>query len=170
MQPEYIIEKLTTQHKKSSFSCGIALLDDFLKTNASQQAKKLLNVTYVLSKIDDPLVIGYYTLTATSIPLESLPDNISKKLPRYPSLPATLLGRLAIDKQYKGKNLGKALLYDALEKALEYSEKIGSIAVTVDAINNSAISFYEKYGFIKFYDCKDKLFLPMKTIQKLMEA
>ena len=95
-------------------------------------------------------VNGYYSLTATSISLELLPDNIAKKLPRYPSLPATLLARLAIDKQYQGKKLGK-IIFDALEKFLEASKKIGSTAVTVDAINDSAIFFYENHGFCKFW-------------------
>lgn len=90
-------------------------------------------------------------------------------MPRYQSLPATLLGRLAVDKKYKGKNFGKVLLYDALKKSLENSKEVGSIAVIVDAINELAISFYEKHGFIKFQNSKDKLFLLMPTIKTLVE-
>jgi GNAT superfamily N-acetyltransferase len=169
VQVKYSIEQLTSLNGKASFSCGIESLDDFLKTKASQQAKKRLSATYVLLENDALTVIGYYTLTATSIPLDLLPADISKKFPRYPSLPATLLGRLAVDGKYQGKNLGHVLLYDALKKSLEYSESIGSMAVTVDAINDAAILFYKKYGFIHFVDCKDKLFLPMLTIRQLVE-
>lgn len=168
-QEQYSIELLNQTHEKSFFSCGIDSLDDFLKTQASQQAKKNLSVTYVLLEKSILKVIGYYSLSSTSISLDLLPKDVAKKLPRYPSLPATLLGRLAVDKAYQSKKLGKILLYDALKKSLEYSRVVGSMAVIVDAINDSANAFYEKFGFIKLSNCKDKLFLPTLTIRILVE-
>lgn len=169
MALRYTIEKLAQRHERTTFSCGIDLLDDFLKTKANQQAKKRLSATYVLLESGANKVIGYYTLSATSIPLELLPKDILRKLPRYPSVPATLLGRLAVDTEYQGQRLGKVLLYDALEKSLIASDNIGSMAVMVDTINDIASRFYEKLGFIKFPECKNKLFLPMLTIKQLVE-
>jgi len=122
----------------------------------------------VLLENKEPTIIGYYTLASTSISLSLLPNNIAKKLPRYPSVPAILLGRLAIDAGYQGKHLGAAVLFDALEKSLEYSENIGSMAIVVDAINDHAIAFYEKHGFISLEDCKNNLYLPMATVKELI--
>jgi GNAT superfamily N-acetyltransferase len=113
--------------------------------------------------------MGYYTLSAHSVLLEMLPESVRKKLPRYPSVPATLLGRLAVDKRHQGQNLGGHLLIDALRRSLEISRKMASLAVIVHAKNSQAICFYEHYGFLSFTDTPHRLFLPMATIDQLWE-
>lgn len=111
-------------------------------------------------------VIGYYTLSAYAIRPGDLPDRIARKLPRYPNLPATLIGRLAVDKRHHRKGFGEELLMDALKRSLESTSRIGSVAVVVEAENEGAIEFYRTYGFIQFPGAPHKLFLPMQTIRE----
>ncbi len=112
---------------------------------------------------------GYYTLSSHSIDLGELPAHVARKLPRYPLVPATLLGRLAVDRRYKGQELGERLLVDALRRALTQSAQIAA-AVTVDAIDDPAARFYGHFGFIPFPDRPDRLFLLMKTIAALFRT
>jgi len=115
-------------------------------------------------------VIGYYTLSSYTINPGELPDEVARKLPRYPNLPATLIGRLAVDAQYHGKGFGGELLLDALKRCFATTSEVGSLAVVVEAENEKAIQFYQSYGFIRFPDHGDKLFLPMPTIRALFET
>ena len=164
----YCIELLNDHHHKANFSCGVDSLDRYLTQEAGQHKRKRVAATYVLTYNEAPEIIGYYTLSSTSVDLGLLPEKIGKKFPRYPMLPATLLGRLAIDKNYQGKNYGELLLIDALKRSFEASGQVGSIAIIVDAESDSVINFYKKYGFILLSACKNKLFLPMKSIEQLL--
>ncbi len=107
-------------------------------------------------------IAGYYTLSAASIALEKLPHDLIKKLPRYPELPATLLGRLARDISYKGQGIGNLLMVDALKRANESSSIIGSVAVITDPKDERAEQFYAEFGFKRLDD--RRMFLPMKVI------
>jgi len=112
---------------------------------------------------------GFYTLSNAGIPRAVIPEEISKKLPRaYESLPVTLLGRLAINEKNKGQGLGKLLLIDALKRSYKVSKVIGSMAVIVDPIDENAVKFYHRFGFILLPDSQ-KMFLPMKTIEQLLK-
>jgi GNAT superfamily N-acetyltransferase len=161
------IEPLGKKHDRLVFSCGDEALDTYLKIRASQEAKKKIATTFVMVDSQTSAVIGYYTLLATSILLADLPDETTKKLPKYPHVPATLLGRLAIDGRFQGRGYGELLIIDALRRALQATTEVASYAVVVDAINERARSFYEHYEFCAFPDRKLRLFLPMKTIADL---
>lgn len=166
---EYSISIINNEHdKKKTFSCGIESLDKYLKQQASQDVRRNINITYILSKSESNSVAGYYTLSSSSVSTKSLPEALSSKLPRYPTVPVTLLGRLAIDQNHQGRNLGELLLLDALTQSYNNSTQIGSWAVIVDAINQKAEEFYKKYEFIQFPDTPNRLFLPMSTIEKLI--
>lgn len=117
----------------------------------------------------DECIAGYYTLTSSSIRLDDLPPELVKqlKLPRYPILGATLIGRLARDLTFKGQGLGEILLSDALKLSLAMSKKIASVGVIVDAKDDNAHGFYRSFEFIAFPDSTSRLFLPMQTIAKL---
>jgi GNAT superfamily N-acetyltransferase len=162
-----IIEPLSKKHDRMVFSCGDDTLDTYLKRRASQEAKKNIATPFVMVDSLTRAVIGYYTLSATSILLADLPDETARRLPKYPHVPATLLGRLAIDSRYQGRGYGEFLIIDALRRALQATTGVGSHAVVVDAINECARSFYEHYEFCTFSDRKLRLFLPMKTIADL---
>jgi len=167
--PIYGIEALNKKHEKKNFSCGLETLDRYLTQQAGQDARRRVTATYVLTENSSEIITGYYTLSSTSIGLGALPKEIIKKLPRYPTLPATLLGRLAIDRKIQGKRFGEQLLIDALKRSLELSNKVASMAVVVDAKNNGAIRFYKHYGFTQFPESQNRLFLPMDTIVQLWD-
>jgi predicted GNAT family N-acyltransferase len=109
--------------------------------------------------------VGYYTLCATGIEIQDLPPQLVKKLPRYPVVPATLLGRLAIDERYQGQGLGSFLLFDALARSL--SSEIASYAVVVDALDEKASIFYQQHQFVAFPNQPQRLYLPMATIASM---
>ena len=123
--------------------------------------------TFVLVPEGTKTIAGYYSLSSTSIRLDRLPSEVARKLPKYPDVPATLLGRLAVDLRHRGEGYGEFLLVDALKKSLEQSGKIGSAVVMVDAKNDAAKTFYTQYGFLALADQPYRLFLPMKTVEQL---
>ena len=161
---------LEKKHKRNKFDCGIAALNDYIKFQASQDVKRKLSVCFTFVDRND-VVKGYYTLSGNSIPLTDIPKKFSKKFPKsYSNIPVILIGRLAVDKTISGKGYGEFLLLDALKESYDVSKnKIGAVAVVVDPIDDNAVSFYGKYGFIKLTD-SGKMFLPMKTIAKLFET
>ena len=161
------IAPLHAHHDRAGFSCGVNALDDYLKKRAGQDARKRIAAPFVLTNTGDTRVIGYYTLSAISILLDDLPPEIVRKLPRYPGVPATLLGRLAVDSNYRGLRLGEHLLMDALHRSLAHSGDIASFAVVVDAIDEEAERFYGRYEFRAFPDQAGRLFLPMRKIAQL---
>lgn len=164
----YLIEPLGKEHNKASFSCGISELDKFLKEQASQQMRKKMSTTYVLTQNGEMEIMGYYSLAAYGINTKLLPQHITKRLPKYDQAPATLLGRLAVNNHYQGLGIGEYLLVSALQKSYDISQLQGSLCVIVEAINQNAVNFYKKYGFIQFDDNKNNLFITMKTISDLL--
>lgn len=152
---------------KNDFACGNILLDTYLKAQAGQDVKRKLSACFVSVDNKTGLIQGYYTLSSNSIPLAIVPDNYKKHLPdSYSSIPATLLGRLAVDSRFKGLGIGKMLLIDALSRSYEISISVGSFAVVVDPLNEEAEKYYTRFGFILLPD-SHKMFLPMKTVEKL---
>jgi predicted GNAT family N-acyltransferase len=119
---------------------------------------------------DGRTVAGYYTLSQYSVDLVSLPIDIAKRLPKYPEVPATLLGRLAVSQDHRGQRLGEFLLLDALHRAWQQSTLVASTAVVVDAKDEPAQRFYEHFDFIRLPGTPNRLFLPMDTIAKLFRA
>lgn len=155
-------------HDRASFDCGVSALNDFLKSYASQNQSKNIARTYVAvlpEEIKSPKTIyGYYTLSSGQINFDQLPESTKSKLPRYP-VPVARIGRLACDKHLRGQGVGEFLLRDALINILEISERIATFAVIVDAKNDNAKSFYEKYGFTALQDSELTLFLAVDTIK-----
>jgi predicted GNAT family N-acyltransferase len=164
--PSVKIEPLARKHDRAAFSCGYEELDRYIKERASQEAKKKISASFVLVESEDNTVIGFYNLSATSILLCDLPEKTAK-LPRYPDVPATLLGRLAVDSRYKGRRHGELLLMDALRRAFQATSDVASFAVVVDPKDKKSRSFYEHYEFVAFPDQKLRMFLPMITIADL---
>ncbi|GAA4279465.1 GNAT family protein [Aquimarina mytili] len=162
-------ENLKSSHCREDFCSGKELLDNYIKKQANQDIKKKLSVCNVIIENEDEKekVKGYYTLSNSGIPRKMIPENYQRKFPKsYTTIPVTLLGRLARDKNFNGKRAGEFLLMDALYQCYLAAKKIASFAVIVDPIDKEAESFYEKYGFEFIPDSK-KMFLPMKTIDQL---
>jgi len=163
---KFAFEPLGQQHNRAAFSCGVESLDSYLRKQAGQDARKRAAAPFVLT-YDGRTIAGYYTLSQYAIELEDVPEEVAKKLPKYPLAPATLLGRLAVSIDFRGKGLGQALLMDALYRSLALSEQIASTGVIVDAKDELAHAFYLKYGFIDLPKVDKRLFLPMATIERL---
>jgi hypothetical protein len=166
LSPEYVVP-LKKRHDRSDFDCGNEELNRYLKQQARQDAEKYVAAPFVLVESDGPAVRGYYTLSSSRIPLDDLPTELAKKLPRYNSLPVTLLGRLARDMNIPDKGVGEFLLLDALHRSLQHAQHIASMAVIVDAKNAEAEGFYKHFNFLPFQLAPLRLFLPMKQIEAL---
>lgn len=170
IEPTYLIEAFSKQHDRTGFSCGIESLDRYLHQQINQDLKRNAAAPFVLIEQSSPKVLGYYTMSAFSVALQNIPENLQKQLPRYPQVPATLIGRLAVDQTLRGKRLGEKLLINALRRAFASRKQIASAVVVVDAINESAVAFYSKYGFMTIKNEPNRLFLSMNTISKLPES
>ena len=161
----FITVPLDSAHKKENFNCGKGLLDAYLHKQAKQDVKRRLSACFILP--DENEIKGYYTLSTAAVDRRLLPQEIIKKLPPSCSdLPAILLGRLAVSKNYQGRGLGEFMLMDALKRSYFISMQVGSMAVIVDPLDEEAVKFYEKYDFISLPD-SGKMFLPMATIATL---
>lgn len=166
MTDTFVIEPLAAPHDRSAFSCGVDALDRYLR----QQAGRTFAIAFQIAPVATPqhsqtVVAGYYTLAAASIPLTDLPGDLANRLPRYPVLPAALIGRLAVDRQYLGRSLGAALLFDAIERSLKADPAI--FALIVDAKNDVAADFYRHFGFASFAGRPARLFLVLSTAARL---
>jgi GNAT superfamily N-acetyltransferase len=160
------IELLSQSHDRAAFSSGNDDLDRYFRERAGQDQKRRISAVFVLHDVANNTVAGYYTLSACQVEPGSLPNELAKRLPRRP-LPATLLGRLATDLRYRGQGLGGLLLVNALSRAANASRGIGSMAVIVDAKDDQARGFYERYGFQRFADDLYRLFLPIADAERV---
>jgi predicted GNAT family N-acyltransferase len=162
------IEPLGNQHDRAAFSCGEPSLDDYLKKTAKQDQRRNVAQVFVATGPKPGNIMGYYTICATSIDLGRLPQEQAKRLPRYPLVPASLIGRLAAHVDHRGMGLGEALLVDALRRIAGAANEMGIYAVVVDALDH-AVGFYARYGFLEFPKTPNRLFLPIKTIRDLFD-
>lgn len=151
----YRVERLGKHHDRKAFRCGSESLDRYFRERATQDEQRRLALCFVAVAEQDDAVAGFYTLAATSIALDGLPADRAKRLPRYPSVPGVLLGRLTVATHHQGKGLGGAFVVDALMRAA-HSEIVGHLMV-VDAKDEAAIRFYAHLGFEALPDDKRRL-------------
>jgi predicted GNAT family N-acyltransferase len=160
------LRPLDEQLDRSGFDSGSPELDRYFHFQAGQDAKRRVAAPFVLFGQDEK-ILGYYTLSAYGIRLSDLPEEIAKRFPKYPILPATLLGRLAISREHQGRKLGQFLLMDALKRSYENTRDVGSVGVVVDALDARAEAFYRHHEFSPMAGHSSKLFLAMATIRRL---
>lgn len=151
---------LDTAYDRTEFNSGSEPLDRYLKEQVTQDVRRRIVACYVALD-DGQRIAGYYTLASASLLLADLPATTAKKLPRYPTVPAVRMGRLAVDQAFKGRGLGGALLADALARAAR--SEIAAYALMVDAKDKAAEAFYRHHGFIVLPDSTLTLFLPLAT-------
>jgi len=161
-------EQLAKYHRREDFSCGVEVLDRYLKQQANQDLRRDLAVPYVLVEVATGHIAGYYTLSSFGIDPTSLPEGEARRIGRYALIPAIIIGRLARDLRYRGQGIGELLLVDALRRCWVLSKQMGAWAVVVDAKDDAARQFYERYGFLRTIDDADRLFLPLKTIERTL--
>jgi len=162
----YRIEPLGEHHNRAAFSSGVEALDRYLQRHAAQDISKRVAAAFVITP-DGKTIAGFYTLSVHVLVLANLPQSVAKKLPRYPNVPATLLGRLAVSRDFRGQGLGELLLVDAFKRVLANSREVASAAVVVDAKGARARDFYLRQDFIPLLSQPNRLFYLVKTIAKL---
>ncbi len=159
------IDPLDAGHDRSGFSCGVPALDRYIREQAGQDARRRVAAPFVASA-DGVKVLGFYTLSATAIQLTDVQAALAKQLPRYPRLPATLLGRLATDLSARGFGLGRLLLVDAIMRAVR--SEIASFALVLNAKNETAAAFYERESFIRLPGTPIRLLRRMNDLAGLV--
>jgi ribosomal protein S18 acetylase RimI-like enzyme len=157
---------LGAEHDRGSFRCGEEALDRYLQTQATQDIRRRIANCFVAVDAATGQIAGYYTIAAASVPLVDLPPEETRRLPRYPTLPAVRIGRLAVDKRFQGRGLGAALLMDAARRTLPAPPAV--FTLLVDAKNDRAVAFYRRYGFRPLISHPRTLFLPLATAQKAL--
>lgn len=158
-------ELLGHHHATSEFRCGKIVLDHWLKHQALKNQTNRGSRTFVI--ISDQKVVGYYALASGAVERSHITSNMARNMPN--PVPVVILARLAIDLNFKGQSLGKALLKDALLRSLNVANEIGVKAVLVHALDNEAIAFYEKFGFQQMPKQENTLMLSIYNIEKLLQ-
>ncbi len=161
----YPIEPLSATHDRKSFTCGDPALDRYLHQQASQDTKRNFAAVFVAVEASTGKLHGFYSLSMASANLDLLPDDIAKKMPRYPTVPCVRLGRLAVHQDVQRSGLGSYLLIDAMARSLK--SEIAWTTFIVDAKNSKAKTWYKRFGFQTFKDSKNHLYLMRKTIEAL---
>jgi len=154
----FVVESLATSHVRSSFDSGIEGINRYFREQVTQDIRRRVTNCFVALDAGG-IVAGYYTFAAASLPVTELSPDEVKRLPRYPVLPAGLIGRLAVDQRFKGQGLGGALIVDAIQRAMRAEPAI--FAQIVDAKDDTALNFYRHFGFRQLISRPMSLFLPV---------
>lgn len=160
----FTVAVLNEQHDRSGFSCGKESLDRYLRQQAGQDMRRRVTICYAATDNETQRVAGYYTLSASSMLLTEVPAPFGKKLPRYPDVPVARLGRLAVDERYRGRSLGSALLWDAMDRSAR--SEVAVHALLVDAKDDEASAFYAHHGFVALDVERRRMMLPVATIKQ----
>jgi len=155
------IEPLGKQHDRAAFRSGEPELDDWFHTRAGQDDRR--NVARTFVAVDDEGIAGFYSLSAFSLSLTDVPEALARKLPRYDKIPAALIGRLARAERVRGQGVGELLLADAIGRILGAGRTLAAYAIIVDAKNDRAVAFYQRYGFQSFPSRPNRLFILTAT-------
>lgn len=162
MTAPFLVEALGPDHDRAAFSCGVVALDRYFREGVTQDVRRRATACYVAIDAATARVAGYYTLAAAGVLLSDLPPSLAKQLPRYPSVPVARLGRLAVDTAYRGRKLGAALLWDAIDRSLR--SEVVVTALIVDAKEEQAEAFYRHHGFAPFSERGGQLVLPLARL------
>ena len=157
----FAIEPLEKGHKRSDFTCGNDRIDHYFRETVSQDVKRKYAICFVAREIATDRVAGFYTLSSSNVPLNEVPEPLANKLPRYPTVPAVLVGWLGRHSHYARQGLGEALLFDAIKTVATAS--IGAHAIFADAIDDGAAAFYATFGFTPLVRRPHTLYLPVAT-------
>ena len=162
-----VFEPLGRHHDRAAFTCGNSDIDAYLQNLATQDERRDLARVFVLVGREPSHIAGFYSLSNTRIDIGELPEGQARKLPHGRIIPGALIGQLARSLDQKGKNIGEILLIDALKRIVGASETSAVYAVVVDAVDEKAVAFYQRYGFIKFPKIPNRLFLTIETARQL---
>lgn len=161
------IEPLSRQHDRTSFRCAATALDDYIRRQAAQDVRRRVSQVFVATRPNEIEVLGYYSLSAGSIEKDALPETVARRLPYYP-VPVAVLGRFAVAVQHQGSGLGSILFANACKRVIQASGEVAMMAIVVDAKDQAAVRFYERFGFEMLADTRRRMFLTLKTIHALL--
>jgi len=164
--PRFVIEPLAGGHDRSDFDCGNDRIDEYFRRTVSQDLKRGYATCFVARDVETDRVAGFYTLSSNSVPLTDVPAELARRLPRYPTVPAVLIGWLARHRDFSGLGLGEALVFDAIRTVI--SAPIGAHAIFADAIDDSAAAFYASFGFTPLLTRPRTLYLPLSSARGLV--
>lgn len=150
------------REERSGFSSGSEPLDRYFRTQVTQDVRRRMTVCYVATHVASGILAGFYTLSAADIPVTEAPPELTRKLPRYPTLPAARIGRLAVDERFRGQKLGSVLLADAVNRAA--GSGIAVVAMVVDAKDARAEAFYRHHGFVAYGSAPEKMLVSMRSV------
>jgi len=160
----FAIAALRPDHNRTGFRCGTPALDRYFREQVTQDQRRRAAGCYVAVETATSRVAGYYTIAASGIPLTGLPEALSRRLPRYPSVPVARLGRLAVGLDFQRRQLGAALLWDAAARAAR--SELVAFGLIVDAKDATAQAFYQHHGFIAFGDQPLQLMFPLSELKR----
>ena len=166
MSAPFAIEPLAKGHKRADFTCGNDRIDHYFRETVSQDVKRKYATCFVAREIAADRVAGFYTLSSSNVPLTEVPETLAKKLPRYPTVPAVLIGWLGRHRDYAGQGLGEALLFDAIKTVA--TAPIGAHAIFADAIDDRAAAFYAEFGFTPLLRRPRTLYVQVATARSLI--
>lgn len=153
------------RHDREGFDCGVDALNTYLRRFANQDIKRGLTRVYVLC--DEARIAGYFSLSAHSVSRQDLPPKIQAG--PYEELPFLILGRLAVDREYQGRGLGDALIVHAFAITRSAAGQIGILGMIVDAKDERAADFYQRFGFRRLSGAALRLVLPITAMDRLLD-
>jgi GNAT superfamily N-acetyltransferase len=158
-----LIEPLGPDHDRTAFSCGNESLNRYIRSQATQDIRRGIARVFVATTADWPeRILAFFTLSAASVVAAELPPELAKRLPRHP-IPAALIGRLAVDREFAGRGLGSILLADAVKKTAMASQTLAVTVVVVDPVDDAARTFYSSFGFRNLQTSQNRMFLVLAS-------
>jgi hypothetical protein len=155
--------------KKGAFACGEAALDEYLRRQARQDMDRGFGTVIAATDAAAPgTVVGFYTLSASSILLPDIPEDLRKKMPRHPAVPAILLGRLAVSAEFQGRHIGALSVVDALARACRNAPAWAVFCV--EAKSEKVAAFYAKMMFRPFQERPQSLWMHRKQAEAIVNA
>ena len=167
---EWHEEAIARTHNRKKFDCGSAELNEYLQKYARQNHQSGGAKTFVaVPESGSTQVLGYYSISPAEVTFENVPPELTRKLGRYP-VPVFRLARLAVDMPLQGQGLGGELLLSAGKRAVDVAVLAGGVALVIDAKDSQAASWYQRFGAVELLDDPLRLFLPLETVSRALEA
>jgi len=163
-------EPLARRHDRAGFDCGVPALNDYLRRYARQNHESGGAKTFVAVEPDAPnVVLGYYTIAPGAVDFADVPDVAKRGLGRY-EVPVFRLGRLAVATREQGRGLGGALLMAGGQRALAVADAVGGVALAIDAKDEDAARWYERFGALRLLDDPMALMLPLAMVSAALKS
>lgn len=167
---EWREEAIVRHHDRSGLECGSAELNDYFRKYARQNHETGGAKSFVAVSPDEPTrVLGFYSIGPGAVEFARVPARLTKKLARY-EVPVFRLGRLGVSRSLQGQGLGAELLLAAGVRALSVASQIGGVALAIDAKDERAAGWYERFGAARLLDDPLKLILPLTVIAEAIAA